>query len=91
MKALGDILLLSCYELGHQPLGVATPLGFLEAAGFRPVAQDLAVERLDPERVTRARFVGICVPMHTALRLRARAATRTRGRKSRGRSCFTCI
>jgi len=28
----GAILLISCYELGHQPLGLASPLGFLERA-----------------------------------------------------------
>jgi len=88
MKTSGDILLLSCYELGHQPLGVAWPLGFLEAAGYRPVAQDLAIDRLDPEQVTRARFVGICVPMHTALRLGVRVATRIREIKPSAHICF---
>ncbi len=78
MRSRGDILLLSCYELGHQPLGVAWPKGFLEEAGYRPVAQDLAVERLDPDLVRGAALVGICVPMHTALRLGVRAAARIR-------------
>ena len=45
------------------------PLGFLERAGFSPTAIDVSVEPLDLEKVTRARFVGIAVPMHTALRL----------------------
>jgi len=57
---------------------VAWPLGFLKAAGYQPSAQDLAVEKLDPDRVKRARFVGICVPMHTALRLGVRVAARVR-------------
>ncbi|MFQ5840384.1 MAG: CUAEP/CCAEP-tail radical SAM (seleno)protein [Candidatus Methylomirabilales bacterium] len=74
----GALLLLSCYELGHQPLGVASPLGFLEDAGCAPETLDIAVERLDAERVGRARFVGISVPMHTALRLGVRAAERIR-------------
>ncbi len=78
MRSHGDILLLSCYELGHQPLGVAWPKGFLEEAGYRPVAQDLAVERLDPDLVRRAALIGICVPMHTALRLGVRVAARVR-------------
>lgn len=78
MKSRGDILLLSCYELGHQPLGVAWPQAFLEEAGYRPTVQDLAVERLDPEQVRRASLVGISVPMHTALRLGVRAAARVR-------------
>ncbi len=88
MNASGDILLLSCYELGHQPLGVAQPLGFLERAGYRPAAQDLAVERLDPARVARARFVGICVPMHTALRLGVRVAARVREINPSAHICF---
>ena len=62
------ILLVSCYELGRQPLGLASPLGFLERAGFTPEALDIGVERFDREKTARARFVGISVPMHTALR-----------------------
>ncbi|MFQ5521609.1 MAG: CUAEP/CCAEP-tail radical SAM (seleno)protein [Candidatus Methylomirabilia bacterium] len=71
-------MLISCYELGHQPLGVASPLGFLEREGYVPEALDIAVERLEAERVRQARFVGISVPMHTALRLGVRAAERIR-------------
>jgi radical SAM superfamily enzyme YgiQ (UPF0313 family) len=82
------ILLLSCYELGHQPLGVAWPLGFLAAAGYQPVAQDLAIDRLDPEQAARARFIGICVPMHTALRLGVRVATRIREMNPSAHICF---
>ena len=69
MRSSGAVLLISCYELGHQPMGVAMPLGFLERAGFAPTAIDVSVEPLDLEKVSRARFVGVAVPMHTALRL----------------------
>jgi len=72
MRKRGDILLISCYELGRQPVGVAMPMGFLARAGYRPEAIDLSVEKLDLEKVARARFVGISVPMHTALRIGAR-------------------
>jgi radical SAM superfamily enzyme YgiQ (UPF0313 family) len=84
----GDILLLSTYELGHQPLALAGPLGFFEHAGFRPRALDLAVERLDEEAVRRARLVGIAVPMHTALRLGMRAAARVRALHPGCHICF---
>ena len=77
-RGQGEVLLVSCYELGHQPLGTAWPAAFLERAGFRPAQLDLAVEPLDEEDVRRARFVGISVPMHTALRLGVRAAERIR-------------
>ena len=63
------ILLVSCYELGHQPIGIAMPIGFLERAGYAPASLDIALEKVDLERVKQARFVGISVPMHTALRL----------------------
>jgi radical SAM superfamily enzyme YgiQ (UPF0313 family) len=78
MRAPGDILLISCYELGHRPLGTAWPAGFLALAGFAPEQLDLAVESLDPDRVRAARFIGISVPMHTALRLGIQAARRIR-------------
>jgi radical SAM superfamily enzyme YgiQ (UPF0313 family) len=72
------IALLSCYELGHQPHGLAMPLAFLERAGYQAVVQDLAIERLDDELIRSADFVGISVPMHTALRLGVRVAARVR-------------
>ena len=69
MHAPGAVLLISCYELGHRPIGLTRPLGALEAAGFFPDAFDIAVEPIDAEKIKRARFIGISVPMHTALRL----------------------
>lgn len=65
----GAVLLISCYELGHRPIGLTRPLRALEAAGFAPGAIDIAVEPLDIEKVASAHFIGISVPMHTALRL----------------------
>ena len=78
LKRPDFILLISCYELGHQPMGVALPLGFLERAGFAPRAMDIAVERFDAEQAARATFVGISVPMHTAMRLGVRVIERIR-------------
>lgn len=78
MRAAGEILLIACYELGHQPLAVAWPAAFLERAGYAPAVLDLAVEPLDAEKVRRARLIAISVPMHTALRLGVRVAARVR-------------
>lgn len=78
MRGPGQILLVACYELGHQPLAVAWPAAFLERAGYAPAVLDLSVEPLDPGKVTRARFVAISVPMHTALRLGVVAVRRIR-------------
>ncbi|MCH7686779.1 MAG: radical SAM protein [Planctomycetes bacterium] len=76
MRSNGSILLISCYELGHQPMGVALPLGFLQRAGFAADAMDIAVENFDTEKIARAGFIGISVPMHTAMRLGVRVAER---------------
>src|SRR3977135_104915 len=78
LREPGAILLLSCYELGHQPLGLAWPRAFLERAGFAPATIDLAVEPLDEARGKLAPLLAIAVPMHTALRLGVRAAERIR-------------
>jgi radical SAM superfamily enzyme YgiQ (UPF0313 family) len=83
-----DILLLSTYELGHAPHGLALPRAFLERAGFRPAAVDLAVERLEPERLRRARLVAISVPMHTAMRLGIALAARVRAENPAALLCF---
>ncbi len=88
MKRPGAILLISCYELGHQPIGLASPLGFLERAGYVPEVIDIAVETLDVEKAARAEFVGICVPMHTALRLGVHVATRLRRINPTCHICF---
>jgi radical SAM superfamily enzyme YgiQ (UPF0313 family) len=88
MRGPGDVLLASTYELGHPPHGVALPRAFLERAGYRPASLDLSVERLDPERVSRARVIAFSVPMHTALRLGIAAAARVRAQNPRALLCF---
>jgi len=74
----GAILLIACYELGHQPLAVAWPAAFLEREGYAPAVMDVSVEPFDAERAQRAKLVAISVPMHTALRLGVTVARRVR-------------
>jgi radical SAM superfamily enzyme YgiQ (UPF0313 family) len=78
MKEPGAILLVACYELGHQPLAVAWPAAFLEREGYAPAVMDVSVEPFDAERVRRAKLVAVSVPMHTALRLGVTVARRVR-------------
>src|SRR5271167_1432838 len=87
MRERGDVLLLSTYELGHSPVGLASPLGFLEAAGYAAEGIDLALDPLDDLRVARAKFIGVSVPMHTALRLAMDAITRVRAVNPEARLC----
>jgi len=88
MTGHGDILLVACYELGHQPLSLAWPAAFLERAGYRPAVMDLSVEPFDAEKVRRARLVAVAVPMHTALRLGVAAAARVRALNPAAHVCF---
>jgi radical SAM superfamily enzyme YgiQ (UPF0313 family) len=78
MREPGAVLLVSCYELGHQPLAVAWAAAFLEARGFAPAVMDVSVEPFDPEKAARARLVAVSVPMHTALRVGAALIQRVR-------------
>ncbi len=87
-RATGAVALVACYELGHQPLSLAWPLAALRWAGFDPVAVDTAVDDLGDETILAARFVGIAVPMHTALRLGIRVARRVRRLNPDAHVCF---
>jgi radical SAM superfamily enzyme YgiQ (UPF0313 family) len=66
------VLLVSTYELGHQPLHVASPAAALDAAGHDVRTLDLAVETWDLDALTWAEAVAVSVPMHTAMRLAQR-------------------
>lgn len=63
------ILLISTYELGHQPLHVASPAARLRAGGHQVSTLDTSVEPLTPERLAGHDAIAISVPMHTASRL----------------------
>jgi radical SAM superfamily enzyme YgiQ (UPF0313 family) len=67
---------------------VALPLGFLQRAGFASDAMDIAVENFDSEKIARAGFIGISVPMHTAMRLGVRVAERIRDINPECHICF---
>jgi len=82
LRGPGEILVVSCYELGRQPLGAAAALAALERAGFSPAAQDVSVEKLSSEALSRARLVLISVPMHTALQLGVRVAAKARAARA---------
>lgn len=88
MKEPGVVLLVACYELGHQPLAVAWPAAFLERLGYRPETMDVSVEPFDAEKVKRARLIALSVPMHTALRLGVEVAARVREVNPACHICF---
>lgn len=88
MKTDGEILLLSCYELGHQPFHLASLSATLQHAGYQPRCVDTAIEELEDDAIRQARFVAISVPMHTALRLGEQLARRIRAVNPQASICF---
>lgn len=63
------ILLISTYELGRQPFGLASPATWLRKAGAEVECLDLARQALDEDALRRADAVAFYLPMHTATRL----------------------
>src|SRR5580658_7672503 len=72
------ILLISTYELGHQPFGLASPAAWLVERGHEVACQDLCVESLDADTVREAALVAFYLPMHTATRLAAKVIEKVR-------------
>ena len=64
-------LLISTYEMGRQPFGLASAAAWLRAAGWDVDCVDVAKEKLRQERVAAADLIAFHLPMHTATRLAA--------------------
>jgi radical SAM superfamily enzyme YgiQ (UPF0313 family) len=62
-------LLISTYELGRQPFGLASPAAWLRRAGWNVTCVDIAKQPLRREAIQLADLVGFHLPMHTATRL----------------------
>lgn len=73
------VLLVSTYELGHQPLHVASPAAALQNAGHDATCLDLSIEPWDPTCLSDVDAVAISVPMHTAMRLGLQVAEQVKG------------
>jgi radical SAM superfamily enzyme YgiQ (UPF0313 family) len=63
------IVLVSTYELGHQPFGLASPQAWLVRAGHQVTAVDVSKTPLSENLIRQANAVAFSVPMHTATRL----------------------
>lgn len=72
------LVLISTYELGRQPFGLASPAAWLRAAGHEVTCADLSREPLPREAVAAAGLVAFFLPMHTATRLFLRVLERIR-------------
>lgn len=72
------VLLISTYELGRQPFGLASPAAWLRAEGAEVSCLDLSQQELDPLAVGSAEFIAFYLPMHTATRIALSAIKKVR-------------
>src|SRR4029453_16751122 len=84
---MARVLLLSTYEMGRQPFGLASPAAWLRDAGCDVHALDLSRQPLDPDAVRAADLVAFYLPMHTATRLAGPVIARVRQLNPAARLC----
>jgi radical SAM superfamily enzyme YgiQ (UPF0313 family) len=80
-------LLISTYEMGRQPFGLASPAAWLRRAGAEVRCVDVTRQELDDRVIRSVQFVGFHLPMHTATRLAAPLIRRVRELNSAARIC----
>ena len=82
-----NIVLISTYELGRQPFGLASPAAWLRKRGHNVVTLDLARQSLDEAAIGEAELIAIYLPMHTATRLAAQLIPQLRNQNPSAHLC----
>lgn len=80
-------LLVSTYELGRQPFGLASPAAWLRRDGAEVRLVDIAKEQLPDDDVRQADLIAIHLPMHTATRLAVPIIQKMRSVNATARLC----
>ena len=83
-----NVVLISTYELGRQPFGLASPAAWLREAGSDVVCLDLSRSALQEGPIRSADLVAFYIPMHTATRIAALLIGRVRELNPRAHLCF---
>ena len=81
-------VLISTYELGRQPFGLASPAAWLRGAGVTVDCQDLSQGRLYEPDIIDADLVAFYVPMHTATRIAVHVLERVQVLNPDAHICF---
>lgn len=81
------VVLISTYELGRQPFGLASPASWLRARGHLVTCADLSVASLPSVQVAEADLVAFYLPMHTATRLAVPALEHVRSLNRNAHLC----
>ena len=83
-----NVLLISTYELGRQPFGLASPAAWLRTAGIPVTCLDLSREPLPEDVVRQSEFIAFYIPMHTATRLAIKILPEIRRLNPSAHLCF---
>jgi len=83
-----NVVLISTYELGRQPFGLASPAAWLRRAGAQVTCLDLSREDFSPEPIRSAGLIAFYIPMHTATRLAVELFEPVRRLNPRAHFCF---
>ena len=75
------VLLISTYDLGRQPLGLASPAAWLRNEGVEVDCVDTSRDTLTDDQIGEAGLIAFYLPMHTATRLAAPLIARVRPRE----------
>jgi radical SAM superfamily enzyme YgiQ (UPF0313 family) len=81
------VVLVSTYDLGRQPFGLASPAAWLRAEGHEVAQADISRGPLPEDAVAEADLAAFFLPMHTATRLALRAIERVRKINPRAALC----
>ncbi len=82
------IVLVSTYEMGRQPFGLASPAAWLREAGFQVRCVDLSIDAFSEDTLREADLIAFYVPMHTATRMAVRALADARRVNPSAHICF---
>lgn len=82
------ILLISTYELGRQPFGLASPAAWLRETGAEIICADTSRQPLVEEHIRGATLIAFYVPMHTATRLAVELLAHVRHINPGAHICF---
>jgi radical SAM superfamily enzyme YgiQ (UPF0313 family) len=81
------VLLISTYEMGRQPFGLASPAAWLAAEGHEVACVDLCIESLPEKKVRDSDLIALYLPMHTATRLAVKVIETIRRLNSAAHLC----
>src|SRR5206468_7504461 len=82
------VLLISTYELGRQPFGLASPAAWLRKSGACVTCLDLSVQPFQTQLIEEADLIAFYLPMHTATRMALRILGRVKALNPDAHLCF---